>query len=255
MVYSHILHRDAGRAQRSDEYEWEYICDTTLGNVSPGEIAELLARSTFRPLYDGHAYTPEELQNLRSILRLRGDPATDIERLRSESDKFAVLVGWWVKGERQRTGRARANDVRVRLLKPSEDLLRTITDEDFAKEFSQSWGKLTESDHGKLEDTLRATINAANDHISILEQHISRGKTWAHDLTRIHVHVTACFCEYFDNQFEPSRTNDGVEERGTFQEAVELLAKPIFPERGGFSGAIREHIDNWNAEKRAACVK
>jgi hypothetical protein len=89
------------------------------------------------------------VQNLRNILRLRSDP-TDIERLRSETDKFAVLVGWWVKGERQRTGRKRAADVRVRLL--------SITDEDFAKEFSQPWGGLTESDHGKLEDTLRATI-------------------------------------------------------------------------------------------------
>ena len=195
---------------------------------NPFTLALLLARSTLRPLYDSHAYTLEELQNLRNILRLRSDP-TDIERLRSETDKFAVLVGWWVKGERQRTGRKRAADVRVRLLKPSEDLLRTITDEDFAKEFSQPWGGLTESDHGKLEDTLRATINAANHHISILEQHISRGKTWAHDLTRIHVHLTACFCEYFDNEFEPSRTNDGVQERGAFQEAVELLAKPIFP--------------------------
>ena len=152
-------------------------------------------------------------------------PTSNAFDLDGQVCSFGWLVG---EGERQRTGRKRAADVRVRLLKPSEDLLRTITDEDFAKEFSQPWGGLTESDHGKLEDTLRATINAANHHISILEQHISRGKTWAHDLTRIHVHLTACFCEYFDNEFEPSRTNNGVQERGAFQETVELLAKPIF---------------------------
>jgi hypothetical protein len=44
-----------------------------------------------------------------------------------------------------------------------------------------------------------------------------------------------------------------MEENSMFQEAVELLAIPIFPKserRGGFSGAIRQHIDDWNAAKR-----
>jgi hypothetical protein len=251
---SHILLADAGRPQRSDEYEWEYVRDTTLGDLLSDDIATALANSTFRPLQAGHAYSPKELRALRVILRMEGNLDTDLERLRSESDKFAILVGWQVRGERQCSARERAADVRKRLLAPAKDLLDTINDDDFSKEFAQGWGGLTAIDHAKLQEALQGVIAAAEVHITAIEEHKGRGKSWHYDLKRLHVHLTACFCEYFDNKFEPSRlSGSGKEKPRAFQQAVELLARPIFPSEGkgsGFLGAIREHIDNWNKTKK-----
>jgi hypothetical protein len=205
-----------------------------------------------RPLYEDHAFTSEELHELRRILKMKGDPQLDVERLQAESDKFAILIGWWVKGERQISNKERIEQVRDRLLRPCETMLEKIDGSDFRKEFSQSWGRLTETHHATLEKTLRATIAAAKAHIATLESHLGRGKTWHHDLKRLHVRLAACFCEYCDNEFEPSRRSDYGKERSTFQEAVELLAKPIFPDNGtGFSGAVRKHIDKCNAAKQS----
>jgi hypothetical protein len=259
MGYPHVLSPDAGRPQRSNEYEWDYICDTTLGDVPPDKMARLLSYSTFQPLQGSHAYSPEELRELRSILRLRGDMYTDIERLRCESNKFAVLVGWQVKGERQLTGTKRADDVRKRLLSPADKLLKLVTDDDFSREFGRRWGRLTENDHAQLQNTLRAIIAAATAHISAIEEYMGPGKSWDYDLKRLHVHLTACFCEFFNSDFEPSRmSGGGREEPRAFQEAVELLAKPTFPAKrkgSGFLGAIRDHIDDWNDAKRPSSLR
>ena len=193
------------------------------------------------------------MRELRSILRIRGDSQSEVDRLRLESDKFAFLVGWWVQAERRLSGKERISDVRKRLLKPADALLKAVKDPDFAKEFSQPWGGLVDFDHARFRDELIAIVAAASKHIAAIKKHMARGKAWDHDLKRLHVHMTACFCEYFNHSFEPSRmSGSGKEERRAFQEAVELLAKPLFKrvgKRGGFTGAIREHIDGWNAAK------
>jgi hypothetical protein len=85
---------------------------------------------------------------------------------------------------------------------------------------------------------------------------MARGRQWDFGLKRHHVYLTACLCEYLNPSFEPARVSaEGKEENRMFHEAVQLLAVPLFHKSDrsrhqGFSGAIREHIDGWNAAKR-----
>jgi hypothetical protein len=185
---------------------------------------------------------------------MQGDQQSDIDLLRSESDKFAFLVGWWVQGERQLSGKKRVKEFRENVLQPAEALHKTLNNQEFVKEFSAPWGGFVDFDRVKFEQELQAIIAAAERHVAAIEKHLGRGKAWNHDLKRLHVYMAACFCEYFNRSFEPSRLNSsGKEKRHMFQSAVELLAKPLFKNdrRGsGFSGAIREHVDGWNVAKR-----
>jgi hypothetical protein len=190
---------------------------------------------------------------------MQGDQQSDIDLLRSESDKFAFLVGWWVQGERQLSGKKRVKEFRENVLQPAEALRKALNNQEFVKEFSAPWGGFVDFDHAKFEQELQTFVAAARRHVDAIEKHTARGRTWNQDLKRLHVYMTACFCEYFNRSFEPSRLNSsGKEKRHTLQSAVEILAKPLFNNgrRGsGFSGAIREHVDGWNAAKRELFAK
>jgi hypothetical protein len=90
----------------------------------------VIPRSTVRPLADGHAYSLNELHDLRSILRLRGELRSDLDWLKRESDKFAFLVGWWVRKERQVSAKERIRELQKKLsdpLRPSAKRLATVT--------------------------------------------------------------------------------------------------------------------------------
>ena len=254
MGHAHILLADAGRPPGDDEYEWEYICETTVGRLGADELASVIPRSIVRPLADGHAYSLNELHDLRSILRLRGELQSDLDWLKRESDKFAFLVGWWVRKERKVSAKERIRELQKKVIRPAQGLLKALGDRDLAKEFSQSWGGLSDFDPVKIRNDLAALVAAGAEHIERIKRYMGRGRMWDHDLKRLHVYLAACFCEYFNHQFAPSRANSSErEEARPFQEAVELLAKPLFErraKRGGFTGAIRQHVAEWNTGKR-----
>jgi hypothetical protein len=130
---------DAGRAQRRDEWEWEYICATTVGKLAPDELQSLLEFSTIRPNPEGHAYSSTELRELSSILRMHIDKNSGFTELRRESDKFACIMGSCVKRERHLTGKARMRDIQTKFINPAQALLDILSDADFTKEFSLPW--------------------------------------------------------------------------------------------------------------------
>jgi hypothetical protein len=251
MGHSHIFIAQLERSQRDDESEWEYISSTTAEWLSADELARVLRRSMMRDLQDGHAYSSKELRELRDILEMEGDEQSDIGKLRSESDIFAFWISVQVHFERRLS-----RDVRKfheKFLQPADTLLRSLNDQEFVDRFLAPSRDFKGFDHAKFKQELQTAVTCANGHVAAVKQRGGRGKAWDHDLKRLHVYLTACFCEYFNNAFEPKRLNSSVkEERHRFQEAVELLAKPLFKTGGrgsGFTGAIREHVDQWNAAK------
>jgi hypothetical protein len=227
--------------------------------MSVDRFRKIVAASTIRPLQEGHAYSLTELRELLTILRPEGERDSNIKKLRRETDKFAFLVGWWVQHERRISDKKRKSQVRTRFLEPAKRLLKTMDDTDFAKEFSQPWGGFVNFDRAKFRGELNEAVAAASKHITAIEKRMARGRSWDHSLKRHHVYMTACFCEYFNHSFQPSRLNSSEqEERHAFQEAVELLAKPLFKSGGrgsGFRGAIRDHVDGWNAAKNELFAK
>jgi hypothetical protein len=253
MGNSHMFLADAGRPMGRNESEWQWICNTTIVRMPADRFPKIIAASTIRPLQEGHAYSLRELRELRNILRMQDDRDSDIEQLQCESDKFAFLVGWQVQGERQLSGKKRLEDVRKKLFQPAQALLEALSNREFVKEFSVPWGGFRGFDHAKFKQDLQTAVAAAKAHVAAIEKQMARGRAWDYGLKRLHVYMTACFCEHFNHSFEPKRLNSSVkEERHMFQEAVELLAKPLFESTGrtsGFSSAIREHVDGWNDAK------
>jgi hypothetical protein len=72
------------------------------------------------------------------------------------------------------------------------------------------WGGFVDFDHAKFREELQRVVAAAKEHVAAIEKRGGRGKGWDYHLKRLHVYMTACFCEYFDHSFEPSRLNSTV---------------------------------------------
>ena len=206
-------------------------------------------------MHNGHAFSIAELKDLRSILRVTGAQA-DIDFLQFETDAFAAYIGFRIRTERKLPSKKRIKDIESRFLTPLETILRAVNDPEFSKEFLVYWSGFDSESILDLKSRLESERVNAMTHIQTIKRRASKGKQWDASLKRIHVYLSACLCEYLNNDFEPKRMNaDGREEARMLHEAVILLAKPVFEKEGrknvGFSGAIREHVDNWNNAKRS----
>jgi hypothetical protein len=199
-----------------------------------------------RPI-DGHAYTVDEITRLRNFLKANASLWPD-EKLYRHTDEFAVLVGLAIRSERELSTGDRIDDINSRLVRPAEKLILTLTDPDFSKEFIASWGDLRTFDADPLVDTLRTLVGHANKHVAIIRANGTNGKSWDSDLKDYFVRMVSLLCEFIDRDFEPTV-------KGPFSTLTYLLGEPLFdPEptsnRLFFDGAIRKHVDHWNANKR-----
>jgi hypothetical protein len=199
-----------------------------------------------RPI-DGHAYTADEITRLRNFLKASAFDWPE-ERLYRHTDEFAVLIGLEIRSERELSTRDRIDDINSRLVRPAEDLILTLTDPEFSKEFRASWGDLRKFDADPLIDTLRTLVEHANKHVVIVRAAGTKGKSWDSDLKDYFVRMVAILCEFIDRDFEPTV-------KGPFSTLTYLLGEALFdPVPAGnklfFDGAIRKHVDHWNANKR-----
>src|SRR5262245_358202 len=167
MGHSHIF-LEGVRPRHKNEFEWEHISSTTAESFSADLIAGGLVYSTIRELQDGHAYSLKELRELGNILGMQGDRESEIERLQRESDMFAFLVGWRVQHERRLSGKERVRDVRKRFYQPATALSEALSDREFIKEFSVTWGGFKDFDHAKFKQDLETAVAAANRHVAAI---------------------------------------------------------------------------------------
>jgi Phage integrase family len=226
----------------------------TLVSHTQNGLEKAVRIATIRPLKNGHAFSIAELKELRNILRVKEEQA-DTASLQFETDAFAAYVGLRVYSERKLPSKKRVNEIKGRFLTPIKGLLQAINDPEFSKEFLVPWGCFDVDSIAHLKSRLEDESAKATAHIQKIQSRASKGEQWDASLKRPHVYLAACLCEYLNHEFEPKRMNaDGREEVRMFHEAVTLLAKPLFEQEGerniGFSGAIREHMDNWNQAKR-----
>jgi hypothetical protein len=195
---------------------------------------------------DGHAYSVDIIKRVRNFLRADTSLWPDAKLLR-HTDEFAVLVGMRIRTERKLKSADRVQDITSRLLEPVETLLQAVKDDDFSNEFVAPWGDLRNIDLDHLIDTLQDLANQANNHIATIERSGAKGKPWDSYLKEYFVGMLSVLCEFIDREFEPSA-------KGTFNKLAYLLGEDLFDlhptkKRLVLDGAIRKHVDNWNANK------
>lgn len=240
---------------RDDEYEWEHI-RSALANWDASELAQAVAVATIRESIDCHAYLLSEIQTLRDILGAKVSVWPD-DRLFRYTDEFAIYVGLALRTERKLSSAKRLGEIHSRLVEPATTLLESLQDPDFLKEFLVPWSGLKTVDTDSLVDELIKIISGSRAHVATINSHGAKGPSSDSDLKSHFVTMVAVLCECIDHEFEPKRkTQFNKAEHTQFSEAVYLLAKPLFlpdvtRQRLTFDGAIREHVDAWNANKKA----
>jgi hypothetical protein len=173
------------------------------------------------------------------------------------TDEFAAYVGLALRTVREISSKDQLAEIECRLVGPASTLLDSHQDSDFFKEFLAPWSGLKRVDTESFIDQLKTVVAGAHEHIATIKAHSGKGRSPDGDFKHHFVTMVAIFCECIDPDFEPTRKVQFKKAEPTqFSEAVYLLAKPLFPTgekrpRLTFEGAIRKHVDMWNANKKA----
>jgi hypothetical protein len=224
--------------------EWEHLSSLFV-NFDAASLANQLSTTIMREPKDGHAYLPSEIAKLRRILKIDESVWSD-ERLYSNTDKLAALVGFYFLFERKAAAADRIKEISARLIRPSETLLHALNDSgEFSKEFTQSNG-LHEIERGSLVKALQQLRRGARKQIAAIKSTSAKGKSWDSDMKERFVFLVAAFRRYVDPSFKPTIKS--------LSGAVHLLAKPLFnpdPKRHHlfFDGAIRKYVDMRRANR------
>jgi hypothetical protein len=101
---------------------------------------------------------------------------------------FAAYIGMRLRFERKLTSKARIKDIKNRFLRPAVNLLETIKDQDFSKEFLVPWSGFEFESISDLKSRLEHSIANETNHIQTIQIRSSRGKQWDASLKRFHVY-------------------------------------------------------------------
>ncbi|MDO1580974.1 hypothetical protein [Rhizobium oryzicola] len=219
---------------------------------SCGELkARFINHFVSRP-YNGHAYGPHDLAQLRRILSLDENAWPDTV-LHEHTDTLVILTARAFVITPQEGAKIRLQRLNSKLLTPTRKLLMALQDEEFAREYVQDGSPLTEEDRQQLIESVTVFKANLEKHIAEIKDAGRRGKAWDSDLKDRFVTYVDWMCEFLDNNFEPKRAVDaGSEDHSHFGKCVYLLARPLkWSSDGirpvGFDGAIRKHVDQWRS--------
>jgi hypothetical protein len=238
-------------------HDWNDLVLPTLIGKSKQDITDSLRLCCIRDLFNGHAYSPSEIEQIRDWAKISPDKFDD-EALTETLDVFAFYVGWKTVRGVDQTAAERIKKINRELIQPISKIKRCLNEKNVALEFMQDEQDLSSGCLTKLHDAFDQCLAEASAHIKVIEETKANGRRSLAREKIFHVQTVEILLDYLDSFRLPKRTN--LEECAAFLTLVRLLAAPLFkkpdaakskekkPQTDGFTTIVRNFVDSWNRE-------